>query len=161
MPLGPRAQTILRPFLVGPPDQFLFSPRAAEDWRNEQRGLHRDPRRKTRILPSELRARERRKLAAKSRRAKRAKRCSYDVDSYRRAITYGIRKANKVRQALHEPTVPHWSPLQLRHSCATEVRKKFGLEGAQMALGHTHANVTERYAERNLELAIQIARDMG
>ncbi len=89
----------------------------------------------------------------------RAKRDRYDVASYRRAITYGIKKLNKTRPA--EQQIPQWFPLQLRHSRATEVRKQFGLEAAQVALGHAHANTTEIYAERNLEAAVRVARAMG
>src|SRR5262249_7881633 len=42
--------------------------------------------------------------------------------------------------------LPHWHPHQLRHAFATQVRKKYGLDAAQAALGHAHANVTEVYA---------------
>jgi hypothetical protein len=59
------------------------------------------------------------------------------------------------------PPVPHWFPLQVRHSRGTEVRKQRGLEAAQVALGHKYADVTQVYAERNLALAAQIAKDCG
>ena len=92
--------------------------------------------------------------------SQRAKRDRYDTSSYRRAITYGIKKANKNRPD-QSPEVPQWCPLQIRHSRATEVRKQHGLEAAQVALGHKNANVTEVYAERNLSLAVQIAKESG
>ena len=38
--------------------------------------------------------------------------------------------------------LPHWHPHQLRHTHATEVRRRFGLEAAQVALGHSQAQVT-------------------
>jgi integrase len=57
--------------------------------------------------------------------------------------------------------VPHWHPHQLRHNRGTEVRRKYGIEAAQVALGHARADVTEVYAERNLEQARKIAREMG
>ncbi len=57
--------------------------------------------------------------------------------------------------------IPHWHLHQLRHNRGTEVRKKYGIEAAQMALGHARANVTEIYAEKNLEQARQIAKEMG
>ncbi|MCH8853107.1 MAG: site-specific integrase, partial [Planctomycetes bacterium] len=41
------------------------------------------------------------------------------------------------------------------------VRKQVGLEAAQVHLGHAKANTTEIYAERNLELAREIARQIG
>jgi integrase len=57
--------------------------------------------------------------------------------------------------------VAHWSPYQLRHLYATQVRAKYGLEAAQVALGHKTADVTQIYAERDKALAIKIAKEMG
>ena len=54
-----------------------------------------------------------------------------------------------------------WCPNRLRHTAATDFRKKFGLEAAQVVLGHIHADVTQIYAERDLSQAIQIAREVG
>ena len=154
--LGPQAQAIVQPFLDRPSDNYLFSPKEAEEWRNEQRSASRNPDRKTKIYPSELRARARRKVQAKSRIAKRPKRERFDTDSYRRAIVYAIAKAGKMGVEIVQ-----WHPHQLRHLRATEVRKEFGLEAAQVTLGHTRADVTQIYAERNSELAIQVARKIG
>ena len=44
---------------------------------------------------------------------------------------------------------------------ATEVRRQYGLEGAQVALGHSKADVTQVYAERDLALAQRIAAEVG
>jgi integrase len=57
--------------------------------------------------------------------------------------------------------VPHWHPNQLRHTHATEVRRRFGLEAAQVMLGHARADVTQVYAERDLALATKVAAEMG
>ena len=57
--------------------------------------------------------------------------------------------------------IPHWHPHQLRHSRGTEIRSNYGIEAAQVALGHARADITEVYAEKNMELAIQIARETG
>ena len=54
-----------------------------------------------------------------------------------------------------------WSPNQLRHSVGTEIRKRFGLETAQVILGHASADVTQVYAERDLSKAIEIMREVG
>jgi integrase len=54
-----------------------------------------------------------------------------------------------------------WSPNRLRHSAATEVRRRFGLEAAQHVLGHASANTTEIYAERDAAAAQEIARKIG
>lgn len=57
--------------------------------------------------------------------------------------------------------VLHWHPHQLRHNRATEVRRKYGIEAAQVSLGHSKADTTQIYAERDMEQARQIAREMG
>jgi site-specific recombinase XerC len=54
-----------------------------------------------------------------------------------------------------------WHPNQLRHSAATTVRATFGLEVAQVMLGHAKANVTEVYAERDFAKAAEVARKIG
>ena len=82
---------------------------------------------------------------------KRKKRNRYDVASYRRAITYMIKKAG----------VPHWHPNQLRHSCATRTRREHGLEAAQIILGHKQCDVTQIYAEVDRKKAINIVSKCG
>lgn len=54
-----------------------------------------------------------------------------------------------------------WSPNQLRHSVATDVRKEFGLEAAQVVLGHSRADVSQIYAERDRTLAVRVMRSLG
>jgi len=75
----------------------------------------------------------------------------YSVASYRHAIQRVCKKLE----------IKKWSPNQLRHSAATEIRKKFGLEAAQVVCGHQSADVTEIYAERDLELALRVAAEVG
>jgi site-specific recombinase XerC len=77
-------------------------------------------------------------------------------------------KANKaivedaVHMGLDNPVlVPHWHPNQLRHSAATAIRKQFGLEAAQVILGHSRADVTQVYAERDSARAIEVVRKIG
>jgi site-specific recombinase XerC len=154
--LGPEAQRILTPFLDRDPKAFLFSPREAERWRLDNRPPYHGRQRKTPVYPSELKRREKVKLARRRRKSKRPKRERYDTDSYRRAIEYGLKKAAKAGVV-----VPHWHPHQLRHNRGTEVRRKHGIEAAQVSLGHARADVTEVYAEKNMELAKRIAREMG
>ena len=83
--------------------------------------------------------------------AKRTPRARYDKDSYRWAI----------RKACQKAGVPVWHPNQLRHSAATEIRSRFGLEAAQAVLGHAKADVTQIYAERDLRLAAEIMGEIG
>lgn len=145
VPLGPKAQAIIHTYLRMATEDFLFSPADAEAWRNEQRRRQR----KTPMTPSQ---------AARMPKAAplRSKRNRYDSDSYRRAIEYGVAKAKKAGVE-----IPHWHPYQLRHRHATDVRRKFGVEAAQVSLGHASGNVVEVYAEKNLDLAIKVARDCG
>jgi integrase len=75
----------------------------------------------------------------------------YSTRSYRDAI----------HRACDRAKIDHWSPNQLRHAAATEIRKRYGLEGAQVALGHSNANVTQIYAERDTAKAIEIMREVG
>ena len=154
--IGPKGQAILGPFLDRDDDAFLFSPREAEAWRLANRPVYYKAKRKTPVYPSELRAREKAKQARRRRKPKRPKRDHYDTDSYRRAIVYGLKKARK-----SGVEIPHWHPHQLRHSRGTEIRKKYGIEAAQVALGHARADVTQIYAEKNMELARRVAREMG
>lgn len=154
--LGPRAQKLIKPYLNRSPEAYLFSPREAEAWRLSQLSVLGNPKRKTPIYPSELRRRERIKQSRRRRKSKRPKRDHYDTDSYRQAIMYGLKKALKT-----DTKITSWHPHQLRHTRGTEVRKKYGLEAAQVALGHARANVTEIYAEKNFQAAIDIARESG
>jgi integrase len=146
--LGPQAQAIIRRFLKLEMSAYLFSPCEAEAERNSKRRLARG----SKITPSQA---ARRPKA----RPKRAKRERYDTASYRRAISYGIKRANKTRG--EEDQIPDWFPLQLRHSHATQVRRDYGVEAAQVSLGHARADVTQIYAERDQALAIRIARERG
>ena len=148
--LGPKAQGLISPFLNRDSQSHLFSPQEAEAHRNTMRRK----KRKTPMTPSQRKRKPKRKPG-------RAKRDRYGVDTYRRAITYAVRKANKIRVKEGLPEVPNWFPLQLRHSRATELNEMFGIEAAAVSLGHAHADVTKVYAERNLKKAIEVARQTG
>lgn len=157
VPIGPKAQQILIPFLVGRAlEAYLFSPAQAEEWRHANRPAYQGRQRKTKEYPSEVRRRKRLSEQRKTKKSKRQKRERYDTDSYRRAISYGIKRAAKA-----SVEIPKWHPNQLRHSRATEIRKQFGVEAAQVVLGHARADVTQVYAERNIGKAIEIARESG
>jgi integrase len=57
--------------------------------------------------------------------------------------------------------IPNWHPNQIRHTVGTLVRAKYGLEAAQVLLGHSHADVTQTYAETYLSKAADVARKIG
>jgi site-specific recombinase XerC len=67
-----------------------------------------------------------------------------------------------VLRACRRAKVPAWTPNQLRHTRATQIRQAFGsLEAAKAVLGHADTRVTEIYAERDLALAAEVMRQMG
>ena len=53
-----------------------------------------------------------------------------------------------------------WSPLRLRHTAATIIRSRFGLEASQVVLGHAKADVTQIYAARDLAKAHAVMAEM-
>jgi len=143
VPLGPKARSLLRPFLDSRlPAAFLFSPKEAEE---ERRSKNRAAR-KSKETPSQLQRRRRARSKPKSRVADR-----YDVHSYRRAIKRACVKAE----------VPAWSPHQLRHSAATEICREHGMEASRTVLGHSAPDVTAIYVERDLGLARRVMEEMG
>ena len=54
-----------------------------------------------------------------------------------------------------------WHPHQLRHNAATRLRREYGLEAAQVILGHKTLAVTEIYAEKNVAKAREIMGAVG
>jgi len=147
IPMGPRAQDVLRPFMDRDKHSYCFSPIESEKYRSNQRRGNR----RSRVQPSQA-ARKQKK------RPERPKRDRYRTSSYRRAVEYGIAAANKSSK---DRVIPHWHPNQLRHTAATLIRDAYGLEAAQVILGHSHASVTEIYAERDLLLAVRVASEVG
>lgn len=152
--IGPRAQEILAPYLLRPADAWCFSP--AESLARRHAELREA--RKTPVQPSQV---DRRKARPRRRPGK-----AYTRHSYCRAIARAVEAANRQAAQLAGDrgpalVIPRWHPHQLRHTRATEIRRMFGLEAAQVTLGHAHAKVTEVYAERDTRLAADIARKIG
>ena len=69
--------------------------------------------------------------------------------------------ANGLEAVVERLGVPHWSPLQLRHTAATAIRAKYGVEAAKVILGHTKVETTQIYAERDLGKAREIMAEIG
>ncbi len=124
VPIGPKAQAILLPYLLRGSDEYCFQPA-------------------------------------------RSHRQHYTKDSYRERIQKACRRAFPAPKELDADERKawekshRWAPNQLRHTAGTEIRAKFGLEAAQVVLGHSKASTTEIYAERDLRLAVQVAREVG
>lgn len=142
IPLGPRAQKVLRPFLDRPPEAYCFSPKeAVAALRAKQRAA--------RAARGGGSGGNRKSPAASPERAPRDRYC---VDSYRQAVQKACRKAG----------VPAWHPNQLRHAAAAEIREKFDLERARATLGHTQAGMTAHYAQSaDGRLAAEVAERIG
>ena len=140
--LGPRAIEVLKPFLDIPEDAHLFSPRRAVELARAQRAAER----KSKRQPSQIERAENHKANPKLPPG-----AKYSRRTYLTAIFRACDKAG----------VPRWSPLQLRHTAATEIRKRFGLESAQAVLGHARADTTQIYAERDENRAREVMRQIG
>jgi integrase len=134
--LGPRAQEVLRPWLERDAEAYCFAPAEASAWHY----------RRTRKLPPEASSEEGGSRALRLRPGQK-----YTRHSYRVAVQRACKRAG----------IPAWSPRQLRHARATAIRKAFGLEAAKAVLGHTDTKITEIYAERDLELARRVMREIG
>jgi integrase len=86
IPIGPKAQAILQPFLDRDPEAFLFSPKESEAWRQDARLANSGKERKTKVYPCELRVRAAKKEARKRRKPKRQKGDRYNTASLSAAI---------------------------------------------------------------------------
>lgn len=141
IPLGPRAQAIITPYLDREPYEYLFSPNESERLRRLDAGR----KRKTPLSCGNRRGTNRKK------QPKRSAGQYYTTNVYARAIARACKKAK----------VEHWSPNRLRHTAATKIRREYGLEAAQIILGHANADVTQVYAERDIQKAIAVAEEIG
>ncbi len=147
--LGPKAQDVLQPYLLRDKTAYCFSPAESERCRLAQ--LH--AQRRTPLSYGNRPGTNRR------RKPKRQPGNRYDTNAYRRAIHRAVDTANRKREK--DDQLPKWSPNRLRHTAATEIRRTFGLEAAQVALGHSQADVAQIYAEKDLTLAAEVARKIG
>jgi integrase len=175
--IGPKAQAVLCEFFTANLDDYLFSPRrAVEEFHAERAAKRKTPR-----FPSHIDV-NRRKLAKRPRWTADER---YTTQSYGRALARACDRAfpppqplarrkgetlSKRRNRLGEDgrkelaawqSAHRWAPNQLRHTLATRVRKQHGLEAAQVLLGHSRADVTQIYAERNEALAVAVAAKIG
>ena len=175
---GPRAQEVLRPFLTNrSTNAYLFSPAEADA---ERRAASHEKRRTP--LSCGNRPGTNRKSAPRRQPGQR-----YTTPAYQRAIRYACDRAFPPSGPLAREdgetkgawlarlratglqdelkawgTAHRWRPNQLRHNAATDLRREFGLEAAQLALGHASAQITDAvYAERDRAKVIEIMRRIG
>jgi integrase len=175
--IGPKAQDVLREFLTTDPADYLFSPaRAVEEILTARSEARKTPR-----FPSHMR----RNATKRVKHPKRKPADKYNTQTYGLAVDRACDRAfpppgelarrpdesstawwerltDKQQDEVRAWRKAHrWHPNQLRHAFATRVRKAHGLEAAQVLLGHTRADVTQVYAERNEGLAATIAASVG
>ncbi len=133
---GPRAQAVLRPFLLRNDDDYLFSPREAEKERHV-----RD------------RTGKGRRANQKPNRNKSGRTVGdhYEAHAYNRAITRACTKAD----------VERWCPYRLRHTAATIMEATADLETASAILGHSGLNITQVYVHRDNKTAAAWAATHG
>ncbi len=155
--IGPKAQGVLLRYLARDSQAYCFRPCDSEAKRRALAHANRRTPSSYGNCPGSNRKSKPKRTAGEH----------YDTNAYRRAIH---RACDKVFPALEGTTGKElrkwqsshrWSPNQLRHTAATEVRREFGLEAAQVILGHSQANVTQIYAERDLELGLKVAAKIG
>jgi integrase len=164
--VGPQAQAILVEFLKPDPQAYLFDPRDVVEAHHAERSR----KRKSRPTPSEIARR------CKSRPGQ-GRADQYDRRTYRQAV---VRACDRAFLHPHLSRIPpkkltddqrgelkkwrkaqRWSPLRLRHTAATTIRSRYGLEASQVVLGHAKADVTQLYAERDLAKAHAIMAEIG
>jgi integrase len=119
----------------------LFSPAR----QSEERRIALRSKRKTKVQPSQV---SRSKV-----KPKRAPGERYTPESVCRAVSKACKKAG----------VPVWSPYQLRHLVAAELRKAgWSLEHVRAALGHSHASMSAHYSSSaDSKLASEVAANEG
>lgn len=173
--IGPKAQEILRPYLTRAADAYCFSP-----WESEKQ-------RRAKVHARRLTATNCGNRPGTNRKhtPNRPAGTCYDNNSYRRAIhracdfafpapaplgrqagegqaCWQSRLAPQQQEQLAAWQAKHrWSPNRLRHAAATEIRRKYGLEAAQVTLGHASADVSQIYAERDMAKAAAVMREVG
>lgn len=127
--LGPQAQKILAEWMdANDQSAYVFCPRRSAQIRSK---MLRESR-KTPLWASHMN---------KPRKGTKVMNDRYSTDTYRRAITRACELAG----------VAPWHPNQLRHLAATNIRREFGLDVARAVLGHSCVEMTQIYAEQDVE----------
>lgn len=173
--IGPEAQALLTPYLLRDAKLPCFSPA-------ESMAVFFEVKHQARVTPMSC---GNRPGTNRKKKPKKKPSLQYDPNSYRQAVhracdyafpappplcaredesckSHMARLIETETQAFKKWQSDHrWSPNQLRHSVATAIRKRFGLEAAQVILGHAAADITQVYAERDADKAREVMRKLG
>jgi integrase len=178
VPIGPRAQEIIRRHLKTDIQAYLFTPAdSLAEFRAEQRRN-----RKTKVQPSQA-----------DRKKRKPKRCPgkrYTKSSYANAVADACDRAfpppehlqpkiksngkretrEEIRARLTEAekmelkawrNEHRWHPHQLRHTRALELKRECGLDIARAVLGHRSPVITEHYATLDIARAAEVVAKLG
>jgi integrase len=127
--LGPEARAVLSPWLDGcDPDEYVFTPARSEAARSAERAA----RRATPKWPSHVRRNSEKKARSRRELAPRYNRLTL---------------LTAVRRACEKAQVVPFSPYQLRHLRAAELRKQFDLEVVRAVLGHSAKSMSDHYSQ--------------
>ncbi len=156
--IGPRAREILAPWLDRDPCAYCFSPAEVV--------ADREAARKTTVPTKSGRPAARPKPGGR-----------YTKDSDRVAIARACDRAfphptlaNSRRKNLTDDQrvelnawrkTHRWHPHRLRHTKATEIRRAYDTEAAQVNLGHSKPDTSMIYAERDLSRACEVMGEIG
>ncbi|MFL5343018.1 MAG: tyrosine-type recombinase/integrase [Gemmataceae bacterium] len=175
--IGPKAQTVLKPWLKTELSAFVFSPADAEAARSAERARQR----KTPRWPAHMT----RNVSKRPWRRRRPPAECYTTLSYHTAICRACDKAfpppaplaklpgeSRAKWVARLTLEQHqelaswrkaqrWHPHQLRHTAATLLRKEHGIELARIILGHSTAFTTEIYAELDRQQAVDVMAKIG
>jgi integrase len=178
VPIGPKAQEIIRRHLKTDLQAYLFTPAdSIAEFRAEQRRN-----RKSKVQPSQE---SRRKCKPKRKPGNRYTKSSYAnavADACDRAFPppehlgrrvkpSGKRETRKEYQArltdvekaeINAWQKAHrWHPHQLRHTRALELKREAGLDVARAVLGHKSPVITEHYATLDIARAAEVVAKLG
>lgn len=144
--IGPRAQKLLAPYFGGDPGRLAFpkSPTGVKRDRDE--------------TPVEL-------ASSYCRAILRACERAFPPPSLPATRTPTREELAAVAEWEKDPRAwrkaRRWTPNQLRHSAATKIRRRAGIESARIALGHSSVAMTEIYAEKDLDSIRELTRRIG
>ena len=176
--IGPKSQEVLKPFLKLDLQAFIFSPAEAEEDRRAKLHAARETPMNQGNKPGVVRRafRDRYTVTTYRRAIARACEAAFAMPAEIREPT--TKEALKAEKKLPEDVqkkrrqerqakraewraVHTWHPHQLRHSSATVLRRRYGIEAARLILGHRSAAVTEIYAGMDAAKAEQIMAEVG
>jgi integrase len=158
---GPKAQTVLKPFLLRADDAYLFSP--AESTKETV-----DRRHEARVTPDKY------GNNIGTNRVKRPKVVPgdhYEHAAFRRCLARAVSYVNRDRKEKNVerkaegvteiPLLRQFCPYEARHSAAVRIREAASLDAVQAVLGHSKIDMSAHYAKLNGDLAAAIMAKIG